>query len=185
MNESKRLYPKNFDSHSRLHNIWRAMKSRCYIASHGAQKRYAAKGIIVCSEWKDHYKPFLDWALSTGYNDALQLYRKDNDDIYSPENCRWVTAKQNTNNKDNNVLVTALGEIKTLSEWAQDKRCVVTYQRLWARYKLGIDFAIALQTKILTRRRQPHSEITKQRIADKARLRTTIRDESGRFASLV
>ena len=53
------------------------------------------KGITVCDEWKDYAK-FHVWSLNNGYADDLELDRKDDAKGYSPENCQWVTHKENT-----------------------------------------------------------------------------------------
>ena len=200
-NESKRKYPKGFDSNSRLFTIWRCIKYRCYDTTHPAYHRYSAKGIVMCDEWLNSYKSFCDWALSSGYDDTLQIDRIDNDGIYCPDNCRWVTSKKNCNNKINNVYIEAFGERKTFSEWADDERCVVDYHKLWNRYKNGIDFVVALQTKRLYRPKGfKMSEAQKKDLSDKAKLRAPpssatreiwreqskarVRDESGRFVGV-
>lgn len=38
---------------------------------------------------------------------------------YSPDNCRWVTNKEQQNNKRTNILYKFNGETKTLSEWSE------------------------------------------------------------------
>ncbi len=45
--------------------------------------------------------------------------RIDNDGDYSPENCRWVTAKDNSRNKRTNRLLAINGKTKTVSEWCE------------------------------------------------------------------
>ena len=49
----------------------------------------------------------------------LTIDRKDNEKGYSPDNCRWVTAKANNRNKRNNHCLAYKGETKTIAEWAE------------------------------------------------------------------
>ena len=60
-----------------------------------------ARGIHICEEWKSEFTNFYDWAISHGYTESLELDRIDNDKGYSPDNCRWVTHKENCNNRRN------------------------------------------------------------------------------------
>ena len=38
---------------------------------------------------------------------------------YSPENCRWVTAKENARNRRDSKRLTLLGITKTVAEWCE------------------------------------------------------------------
>ncbi|GAA2321871.1 hypothetical protein GCM10010149_88700 [Nonomuraea roseoviolacea subsp. roseoviolacea] len=110
---------------ARIHSNWRNMKARCEKPSNPQYKDYGARGIYVCDAWQD-FNTFCQWALDNGYSQELHLDRQDNDGPYSPENCRYVTPTQNSRNKRNNRLIEAFGESKTVAEWAEDPRCVVT-----------------------------------------------------------
>ena len=81
-------------SNTRLYNVWSAMKQRCYYPKHKDYYNYGGRGITVCDEWKDDFKAFYDWSMSHGYRDDLSIDRKDNDKGYSPDNCRWATARE-------------------------------------------------------------------------------------------
>lgn len=92
-------------SQTRLYAIWRDMLKRAgvYKGSSEKEKRaYKDRGITVCDEWLV-FENFRDWALSHGYKDDLEIDRKDNDKGYCPENCRWVSRRENVNNRRNTV----------------------------------------------------------------------------------
>lgn len=76
------------------------------------------KHVPFFDEWREDYTKFREWALSHGYKQGLTIDRIDNSKGYEPSNCRWATAKEQANNKTNNVRITYNGMTKTMSEWA-------------------------------------------------------------------
>lgn len=86
-------------SKHRLHNVWSLMKRRCYQKGSVSYHNYGAKGITVCDEWLESSKAFFDWALSNGYGDDLEIDRIDNLKGYSPDNCRFVSRRDNCLNR--------------------------------------------------------------------------------------
>lgn len=105
---------------SRLHAIWSNMKRRCYNSKDQGYKDYGLRGITVCDEWRNNFQVFYDWAMLHGYRDDLTIERSDVDGNYSPENCRWATAKEQANNKRDNHFITYNGKTKTLSQWEDE-----------------------------------------------------------------
>lgn len=107
-------------SHTRLHYIWGNMKSRCYNPNNHFYKRYGGRGITVCDEWIDDFTAFVDWALSSGYDESLTIDRIDNDQSYFPDNCRWANKTEQANNRKSSRLFEMGGEIKSISEWCRE-----------------------------------------------------------------
>lgn len=92
-------------SGSRLYNTWVHLLQRCGYTKGASEcdlRLYRDRGITVFEEWRD-FEVFYDWAVANGYREGLQIDRKDNNKGYCPENCRWVTPKENANNRRNTI----------------------------------------------------------------------------------
>lgn len=97
------------------------IKRRCYNKTNMFYKDYGARGITVCDEWLDKeygHENFRKWAMISGYKNGLSIDRINNNLGYSPNNCRWATAKQQANNRRTNNLLTINNVTKTVTEWA-------------------------------------------------------------------
>lgn len=92
-------------SKTRLHSVWIGILTRVGVYEGANEKTkcfYQDRGIKVCDDWLI-FENFRDWALSHGYKEGLQIDRRDNDKGYYPENCRWVSPKENANNRRNTL----------------------------------------------------------------------------------
>lgn len=134
------------DTGTKLYMAWLNMKARCNRKSAREYSNYGGRGIKVCDEWLHSYETFKEWAMSNGYNDKLTLDRINVDGNYCPKNCRWITNKEQQNNKRNNVVYTYNGETKTLAEWSE---CLgICYKTLQKRIKnWGVDRAFTTPIK--------------------------------------
>lgn len=108
----------------RIQNIFLHMKDRCYNPNFRDYKNYGGRGITICEEWQTPHswkggRAFRKWALEKGYADNLTLDRIDVNKGYSPENCRWVSMKEQQNNKRNNRLITYNGKTQTIALWCE------------------------------------------------------------------
>jgi hypothetical protein len=117
---SRKLFTKHGKYNSRLYRIYNNIKSRCYNEKHEHYFYYGGSDIAICDEWlgENGFINFYKWSIENGYDDSLTIDRIKNDGNYSPDNCRWVTIKEQQNNKRNNSRYTYNGQTKTLSEWA-------------------------------------------------------------------
>ncbi len=103
---------------SHLYKVYYGMKARCYNPNNKNYKHYGGRGIEICKEWQS-FEAFAEWADKSGYAEGLTIERKDVNGDYCPQNCCWITQREQTWNKRNTVYITAQGETKTLLEWAK------------------------------------------------------------------
>lgn len=109
---------KHSESKTRLYKIWSQMYQRCYVDDEKTYKYYGGRGITICDEWLYSFTNFKQWAINNGYVDDLTLDRIDVNGSYSPNNCRWATKKEQSNNRRNNRYVLYDGNEITISEYA-------------------------------------------------------------------
>jgi hypothetical protein len=102
----------------RLYNIWIKMRNRCNNKNNEAYEWYGGKGVGYCLDWET-YSNFEKWALSNGYNKDLTLDRINGNLNYEPNNCRWITRKEQTRNRSTNKFITYNNKTLCLADWAQ------------------------------------------------------------------
>ena len=146
------LLKKEKDTHhlsgTRLYRIWRAMINRCTDENYWAYKYYGAKGVTICEQWENDFVEFKNWSESSGYCDSLTLDRIDNNKGYSPENCKWSTRKQQSNNRSFCKMIEYQGRTQTLMQWCEELG--LNYKRTHSRlYRCGWTFEQAISTPML------------------------------------
>lgn len=134
----------------RLHKIWESMHERCEYEKHVQYHNYGGRGICVCDEWSE-YIPFAKWSFSHGYSDDLTIDRIDPNGIYEPNNCRWITMKEQANNKRTNRIVVYQEREYTLTELAE--KIGMNKTTLMERLNLGWSVEDAVECPIRLRTR--------------------------------
>lgn len=118
---------------TKLNRVYHSMLARCYNPHTKSYKHYGERGITVCEEWVNkekyytHYgiytkgwRAFEKWALENGYKEGLTIDRIDNNKGYSPENCRWVSKKVQSNNRNFCRKITYKGRTQNLKQWCEE-----------------------------------------------------------------
>ena len=110
----------------RLYGVYKSMLSRCQDTNHREYHNYGGRGIKICSEWLGEvgYDSFSEWAFSNGYDETLKfgectLDRIDTNGNYEPNNCRWITNKEQQSNRRDCIILEYNGEKHNVVQWSE------------------------------------------------------------------
>ena len=124
------------NDYAKLYGVWKNMKDRCNNESSDRYYTYGARGIRVCDEWENDFHLFAKWAIDNGWKVGLSIERKDLNKNYCPNNCTFITMREQARNKTSNVRIVYDGKDKCVAEWCEifglDAKTV------YARYARGI-----------------------------------------------
>jgi len=77
---------------------WRNIKNRCTNPKDKDYPYYGGRGITMYPQWLNNKDTFIQWALTHGFKEELQIDRINNNKGYSPENCHFTTRTQQMRN---------------------------------------------------------------------------------------
>ena len=127
-------------SKTRTYRIWAQMKQRCCNSLSTKYRNYGGRGITVCDSWLNSFESFYkDMGECIGKN---EIDRTDNNGNYEPNNCKWVSHKENLRNTRVCKPFMFNGEVKTIAEWSE--LTGIKYGRLLDRIKRGMNLEKAM-----------------------------------------
>lgn len=129
------------------YKAWQAMKLRCHTTTNVNYQNYGGRGIVVCERWRNSFVNFYE-DMGPRPSPSYSLERKDNDGIYEPDNCKWATRKEQSNNTRAVVHLSYQGQTKSISEWARITK--ILFATLRARLQRGWSVEEALSTPVDT-----------------------------------
>ena len=93
------------------------MRMRCNNPRNQEYRRYGGKGIRVCERWSS----FANFLADMGERlSGTSLDRIDSSQDYTPDNCRWATAREQTLNTSRIRWIEFGGRKQCLSDWARE-----------------------------------------------------------------
>lgn len=99
------------------YNSWLSIRLRCRDPKCKEYKNYGAKGKTMFDLWYDSYESFISYiGKRPSPQHTVDRFPNKNGN-YEPGNVRWATYKQQSNNRNDNILVEYNGDTKTLAEW--------------------------------------------------------------------
>ncbi len=137
------------------YHIWLRMKQACSNPKHPDFAHYGGRGIVVCDRW---IRSFVAFYQDMGprpspkgtlrHHSKLWLDRIDNYGPYAPENCRWASMAEQSNNRRNNRIIEFNGLRLTRAQW--EHRLGYPPELIKQRLKLGWTIERILTTPRIT-----------------------------------
>ena len=98
------------------YHTWDSMVQRCTNPNNDRAKDYINRGIKLHPPWRE----FVNFLNDMGERPlGTSIERKDNDGDYTPDNCKWGTPKEQSNNMRRNRNITHDGKTMSMSQWAR------------------------------------------------------------------
>jgi hypothetical protein len=85
-------------SHTSEYQAFRAMYNRCYRPNTHNYCNYGGRGITICDRWLNNFEAFYE-DMGPKPSPQHSLDRINNNENYSPSNCRWATALEQIHNR--------------------------------------------------------------------------------------
>ena len=101
-----------------IYSQWCAMKKRCLNPKDSKWKDYGGRGIELCKRW--HAFVAFKEDMLPSWSSGMTIERKDSNGNYEPNNVRWATRLEQSNNTRRNVFVTCNGKTMTVSQFGRE-----------------------------------------------------------------
>ena len=134
-----------------LYKTWQGMKNRCYNKNAKNYADHGGRGIKVCDRWLGDFWNFVSDVVQRPAGSSLARINEDQD--YTPDNCKWLTSDEKSRNRKSARTYTYNRKTKCLADWA--KSSGMKYSTLVQRMDTWGCIKKALETPI---RRGPAAE---------------------------
>ena len=111
-------YKVNGLCHTPEYRCWESIRYRCHNPNSEDYYLYGAKGIAVCERWRNSFLAFYE-DMGQRPPDKNSIDRIDGTLGYSPGNCRWATAEEQSRNRKVVRFITHAGYARTIPEWSR------------------------------------------------------------------
>lgn len=118
---------------TKTYRTWDSMIQRCFNPKDARYADWGGRGITVCRDWLVFDGFYKDMGEKPH---GCSIDRINNNGNYEPSNCRWVTNKEQSNNRRSNIVIDLDGESKTLMQWCE--KFGVKYSKAYFQYKKGV-----------------------------------------------
>lgn len=123
-----------------IYRVWSNMMTRCYNKKSTKYNYYGGRGIVVCDKWHI-FQNFLDDMGDV--KNGMTIDRIDVNGNYCKENCRWVSKKEQANNRRSNRKFIVNGKVMTLAQISESFN--INYGTLWSRINRGLSIEKSLK----------------------------------------
>lgn len=137
------------------------MKSRCLNPNHDHYRNYGGRGITICERWLNSFIHFID-DMGAKPSKGYSLERRQTNGNYEPDNCKWATLEEQSNNTTKSLFLEYNGDRLTMAQWA--RKIGINRQTLHERFKRGysteqiIEKSINNKTHLLKRKYKNHEK---------------------------
>jgi len=104
-----------------LYAAWSNIIQRCTNSKDPLFAGYGERGVGICKEWENDFRPFYNWCMENGWKPGLEVDKDEKGGmVYSPENCVILTHKMNSNRRRNNTILHFNGKSQSIAMWAEE-----------------------------------------------------------------
>lgn len=114
----KRCTVKHGKTNTPEHRAWINMRYRVNNPNCAEYPDYGGRGVTISERWDSFENFFQDMGRRPSPKHSIE--RINNDEGYSPENCKWGTWAEQSRNRRSRVLITWDGRTQCVTDWSRE-----------------------------------------------------------------